>query len=69
VADGEAPTAVEDAVAAHQDEIAELRKEIEGDAMLYHAINSHALLIRDVLAATFSDDGAATIYAAARKPE
>jgi hypothetical protein len=63
------PAAVREAVSRHQDDIDELRKEIEGNAMLFHAIDSRALLMRDVLALDFPANDAVVIYAAAKKPD
>jgi hypothetical protein len=64
-----APSEIDEAVARHADEIDELRKEIEGNAMLFHAIDSRQLLTRDVLAVDFAEDQGVVIYAAARKPD
>ena len=50
-------------------DIEELRKQIEGNAMLFHAIDLRSLLIRDVLAVDFAAADAVVIYAAARKPD
>jgi hypothetical protein len=68
-AEGTAPPAIRDAVSRHEDEIDELRKEIEGNAMLFHAIDSRSLLARDVLAVDFAASDAVVIYAAAQKPD
>lgn len=53
----------------YSEEIGDLRHELEGNAMLYHAINSRNVLIRDVLAIEFDDQNRAVIYAAAKPPE
>ena len=66
VAEGGPPAAIEKKVKEHEAEIAELRKEIEGNAMLYHAIDSRRVLTRDVLAVDFKDDRNVIIYAAAK---
>lgn len=68
-AEGAAPPAVRDAVSRHADEIEELRQQIEGNAMLFHAIDSRSLLVRDVLAVDFPASDAVVIYAAAQKPD
>jgi hypothetical protein len=67
-ADG-APAEIDAAAARHESEIAELRKEIEGNAMLFHAIDSRSVMMRDVLAVDFDDTAGVVIYAAARKPD
>lgn len=47
-------------------DIAGLRQELTGNAMLFHAIDSRSILVQDVLAIEFDDDGGAVIYAAAK---
>lgn len=50
--------------------VTELRKEIEGSALLYHAINSRGVLMRDVLGISFGDRrNTAIVYAAAKPPQ
>lgn len=66
-AEGGPPPAIAREVEERKDEIAELRQEIEGNAMLYHAIDSRQVLLRDVLAVEFDDTGV-LIYAAAKPP-
>jgi hypothetical protein len=44
-------------------EVAQLRQELEGNAMLYHAINSRQILLRDIVAIEF-DRRQVVIYAA-----
>jgi hypothetical protein len=68
-AQGSAPPAIREAIARHEAEIDELRQEIEGNAMLFHAIDSRSLLIRDVLAVDVAANDAVVIYAAAQKPD
>ena len=68
--EGGPPPEIEAKVKEHEAEIAELRKELEGNAMLFHAIDSREVLVRDVLAIEFDDAAAGVvIYAAARKPD
>jgi hypothetical protein len=67
-AEGGPPPQIEASIAAHQDEIAELRKELEGNAMLFHAVDSRNVLMRDIIAVAFSDDSKVTIYAATKPP-
>jgi hypothetical protein len=68
-AQGSAPPAIREAIARHEADIDELRREIEGNAMLFHAIDSRSLLIRDVLAVDVAANDAVVIYAAAQKPD
>lgn len=64
--EGGPPPEIEAKIEAHEEEIAELRKELEGNAMLYHAIDSRQILLRDVLAVEFDDQNGVVIYAAAK---
>ena len=67
--EGGPPPEIEAKVEEHQEEIDELRKELEGNAMLYHAIDSREILLRDVLAVEFDDANGVVIYAAAKPAE
>jgi len=64
--EGGPPPEIETKVKEHAAEIAELRKEIEGNAMLFHAIDSRQILPRDVLAVEFDGSNGVVIYAAAK---
>ena len=64
--EGGPPPVIESKVKQHQDDIAELRKEIEANALLFNAIESRRLLAEDVLAVEFDDPGKIVIYAAAK---
>jgi len=66
--EGGPPPEIETKVKEHQADIAELRQEIEGNAMLFHAIDSRQILMRDVLAVEFQGPDVVVIYAAAPKP-
>ena len=66
--EGGPPPEIETKVKEHEADIAELRQEIEGNAMLFHAIDSRQILMRDVLAVEFQGQDAVVIYAAAPKP-
>ena len=66
--EGGPPPEIETKVKEHEADIAELRQEIEGNAMLFHAIDSRQILMRDVLAVEFQGHDAVVIYAAAQKP-
>jgi len=64
----EGGTPVEAKLSENADAIKELRQSIEGSAMLYHAVNSRAVLLRDVVAVEFQGDDV-TIFAAGKKPD
>lgn len=66
--EGGPPPEIETKVKEHEADIAELRQEIESNAMLFHAIDSRQILMRDVLAVEFRGEDAVVIYAAAQKP-
>lgn len=48
--------------------IVELRQAIEGSAMFYHAVNSHGILLRDIVALEFDDSNGVTIFVSGRQP-
>ncbi|RST87245.1 hypothetical protein EJC49_06410 [Aquibium carbonis] len=64
--EGGPPADITEKLAEYDADIAGLRQEITGNAMLFHAIDSRSILIQDVLAIEFDDDGGAVIYAAGR---
>lgn len=64
--EGGPPPAIETKVKQHQDDIAELRQEIEANALLFNAIDSRRVTTEDVLAVEFDDPGKIVIYAAAK---
>jgi hypothetical protein len=66
VAEGGLPPDIEAKAKEHEIDIAELRNQIEGNAMLYHAINSRQILPRDILAVEFDGSNGVVIYAAAK---
>jgi hypothetical protein len=68
LAEGGPPAAVQAALDANADAVSELRTELEGNAMLYHAVNSRQVLMRDVLAVEFEDQRHVTIFVAAPEP-
>lgn len=61
-------TAIEDKIAEQEEEIALLRTEIQGSAIFYHAIDSRAILLNDVIALEFDDDNGVTIFVAGSEP-
>lgn len=64
--EGGPPAPIVEKIRQHESEINELRKEIEGNAMLFHAIDSRQILPRDVLAVEFTGSNSIVIYAAAK---
>ncbi|MFI0844112.1 hypothetical protein [Mesorhizobium sp. IMUNJ 23232] len=66
--EGGPPPVIEAKVEEHKQEIEQLRDEIEGNAMLYHALDSRQVLVEDVLAVSF-DKANVVIYAAAKPPQ
>jgi hypothetical protein len=67
--EGGPPPAIETKVKEHQEDITELRREIEANALLFNAIESRRLLADDVLAVEFEVAGRIVIYAAAKQPD
>jgi len=66
VEEGGPPPEIVRKIEEHEDEIATMRQELEGNALLYHAIDSRQVLLKDVLALEFDDANGVTIYAAAK---
>ncbi|MER8486959.1 hypothetical protein NKI51_03345 [Mesorhizobium australicum] len=64
--EGGPPPAIENKVRQHLDDLSELRKEIEANALLFNALDSRRVLAQDVLAVEFDDPGKIVIYAAAK---
>lgn len=64
--EGGPPPEIDRKVKEHEAELTALRQEIEGNAMLYHAIDSRQILPRDVLAVEFEGKSRVVIYAAAK---
>ncbi|MEZ2328689.1 hypothetical protein AB6802_03050 [Mesorhizobium sp. RCC_202] len=67
--EGGPPPAIENKVKQHKDDVAELRQEIEANALLFNAIDSRRVLAEDVLAVDFANPGKIVIYAAAKPPK
>jgi hypothetical protein len=67
--EGGPPPVIENKVKQHKDDVAELRQEIEANALLFNAIDSRRLLAEDVLAVAFDNPGRIVIYAAAKPPK
>ncbi|MGE0500593.1 MAG: hypothetical protein AB7I79_02930 [Rhizobiaceae bacterium] len=68
VTEGGPPAEVDAKISEYQSEISELRTEIEGNAMLYHALDSRQILPRDVVALEFGEAKDVIIFAAAKPP-
>lgn len=64
--EGGPPPEIAEKLVEHDDAVAALRRELTGNAMLFHAIDSRNILIQDVLAIEFDDERGAVIYAAGR---
>jgi len=64
--EGGPPADISEKLAEYDTDITGLRQELTGNAMLFHAIDSRNILIQDVLAIEFDDEGGAVIYAAGR---
>lgn len=65
-AEGGPPPEIERKIEQRKHEVEALRTEVEGNAMLYHAINSRQILMRDVIAVEFDDANGVVIYAAGK---
>ncbi|MBU4527635.1 MAG: hypothetical protein KUA43_11500 [Hoeflea sp.] len=64
--EGGPPAKIADKLTEHSETVDSLRRELEGNALLYHAINSKNVLIQDVLAVEFDGDKNLVIFAAAK---
>ena len=64
--EGGPPPEIAEKLAEHGDDVEALRRELTGNAMLFHAIDSRNILPQDVLGIEFDDARGAVIYAAAR---
>jgi hypothetical protein len=64
--EGGPPAAISAKLVEHKEEIVQLRQELEANAMLYRAIDSRQILLRDILAVEFV--GRDVVIYAATKP-
>jgi len=64
--EGGPPAAISAKLEEHKEEIVQLRQELEANAMLYRAIDSRQILLRDILAVEFV--GRDVVIYAATKP-
>ncbi len=63
--EGGPPGEIEAKLAERKDDVQQLRQEIEGNALLYHAIDSRQVMMRDILAVELDAEGV-VVYAAAK---
>ncbi len=61
-------TRVDEKLVEYASQIEELRNEIQGSALFYHAVDSRSVLLTDIIAIEFDNDNA-TIFVAGRDPE
>lgn len=61
-------SSISEAVQEHQAAIKSLRQAVQGNAMLFHSIDSHSIQLDNILAIDFGEDGTATIYVAGKDP-
>jgi len=64
--EGGPPAKIADKLTEHSETVDNLRRELESNALLYHAINSKNVLIQDVLAVEFDGEKTLVIFAAAK---
>jgi hypothetical protein len=64
--EGGLPPRISEQVKRHESEIAELRQEIEANALLFHAIDSRRVLTGTILAVDFPNARTVVVYAAAK---
>jgi hypothetical protein len=63
---GGPPPKIEAKLKQFSNEVRSLKQELEGNAMLYHAIDSRGVLLRDVIAVEFQGKNKAVIFAAGK---
>lgn len=64
--EGGPPPEIEAKLKERDPEVTQLRKELESNALLYYAIDSRQVMMRDVLAIEIDDNQAIMVYAAAK---
>ena len=67
--EGGPPPKVAAKLSERSETVESLRRELQANALLYHAINSKNVLIGDVLAIEFDGDKRVIIFAAAKPPQ
>jgi len=63
---GRLPPRIAARVKAHESQIADLRQEVEANALLFHAVDSRRVLVGDILAVDFPDPKTIVVYAVAK---
>ena len=66
--EGGPPPRIAESIRQHETEVADLRQEIEANALIFHAIDSRRVLVADVLGVDFPDPKTVVVYAAAKPP-
>jgi hypothetical protein len=66
VTEGGPPAEIQAKLKERETEVGALRQELEGNALLFHAIDSKQVLMRDVLAVEIDDDQKVVVYAAGK---
>jgi hypothetical protein len=64
--DGGPPAEIQAKLKERETQVGALRQELEGNALLFHAIDSRQVLMRDVLAVEIGDDQKVVVYAAGK---
>lgn len=65
----EGQSALDEKIQENDEAIKELQTAIEGSAIFFHAIDSHQVLLRDVVAVEFAENDRITIFAAGKDPQ
>jgi hypothetical protein len=66
--EGGPPPRIAESIRQHETEVADLRQEVEANALIFHAIDSRRVLVADVLGVDFPDPKTVAVYAAAKPP-
>lgn len=67
--EGGPPPRIADRIRRHETEVADLRREVEANALIFHAIDSRRVLVADVIGVDFPDPKTVVVYAAAKPPD
>jgi len=67
--EGGPPAEIATKLTEHSETVDSLRRELESNALLYHAINSKNVLIQDILAIEFDGGKTLVIFAAAKSAQ
>jgi len=66
--EGGPPEEVASRLSEYSRNVDDMRRELESNALFYHAVNSRNILIKDILAIEFDSDTHVVIFAAANPP-